>query len=249
MSDENHDWTMRSVLKRETAKLADELRKEINKSGRPQNKKAGVHIVDNVDAQAQKVDAHTIINVDAQTPTLKKRGRPIKNNVDAHKKDRHTKTRARVSLRPEVKILNKFKEFCKSEKLEMQEFFELAGVHYMNYVDAHKKEMWTPLDDNRRLIIYKSSISIINLYEKYNEKNSWKAQDDREAEKFNNADPRIIEAAIIMTQINAGFKRIHSFKYYTSEVENLIAANISTETLDIMLASYRRNWQAARNKK
>lgn len=208
------------------------------------------HKMKSVGVQAKKTDAHTIVTVDAKTPTKQKRGRPQNKNVDAHKTERHSKSRGRISLRPEAAILKKFKEFCVKNEIDMQDFFELAGVHYIRNVDAHNVEIVdakTPTDDRRLKIIYKSSSSIINLYAKYNEKNSWKPMDDREAERFNNVDLRLIEAGIIITQFNAGFKRVHSFKYYVSEIENLIAANISTETLDIMLENYRRNWENAKS--
>jgi hypothetical protein len=38
-------------------------------------------------------------------------------------------------------------------------------------------------------------------------------------------------------QFNAGFERIHSFRYYVPEIENLIVVKISAETLDAMLTS------------
>jgi len=50
-------------------------------------------------------------------------------------------------------------------------------------------------------------------------------------------DLRLLETAIIITQFNGRFERIRSFRYYVSEIENLIVAKMSAETLDAMLAA------------
>jgi hypothetical protein len=54
---------------------------------------------------------------------------------------------------------------------------------------------------------------------------------------------RLIEPAITITQFNAGFKRDHSFEYYISEIENLLAAKMISEKPDTVLSNKRRNWQ------
>lgn len=65
-----------------------------------------------------------------------------------------------------------------------------------------------PIDDGRSKIDDESSSFIINLYQKYNENNTWKHMHDRKAEGFNDSDLRFIETAIIITQFNVGFKRV-----------------------------------------
>ena len=60
-------------------------------------------------------------------------------------------------------------------------------------------------------------------------------------------DLRIVELGILYTQINklsgGKVRRINSFKFYTNEIENLKAANLSDDLLNVMLESYRRRLQ------
>ncbi len=48
---------------------------------------------------------------------------------------------------------------------------------------------------------------------------------------------RLLKTVIIITEFNAGFEQVRSFRYYVSEIENLIVAKMNSETPDTMLAS------------
>lgn len=98
------------------------------------------------------------------------------------------------------------------------------------------------------MIIYKTSPAIINLYLQYNPENRWKPADDYEGQKYNNTDIRIIEIGIIQTQFNARFKKINSFKYYTTEIDIARETPLSTETIDIMLKQGKWRWSEATEK-
>ncbi|MBA3768525.1 MAG: hypothetical protein H0W99_16415 [Acidobacteria bacterium] len=187
-----------------------------------------------------KVDAHSeAVGVLASTPT--KADAHTAPQVDAHKNDRHSKTRARVSLRPNKDILQRFRVFCAQHGIDLQDFFELAGVHYIEYVDAHKLQVVdakTPSDD---LMIFKTDDDIICLYREYTG-NRWKPGDDRAAARFNQTDRRVIELGILQTKFRAGRKRINSFAYFVPEIEEIIELQISTEMLAVVLRRRREQW-------
>ena len=47
----------------------------------------------------------------------------------------------------------------------------------------------------------------------------------------------------MQTQLNAKFKRIYSFAYYTPEIESLKEVELDSSTWDEMLAHRRRTWK------
>ena len=210
------------------------------------------HTSASVDALQAGVDAKTptgVVSVDALTPTSEESGRPLMQSVNAHKRDRHSKARARLSLRPEAAILKRFKVFCAEKNLDMQEFFELAGAHYIEHVNAHMKQNVDALAPNDDLMMfYKTDEDIIKLYQHYNPGNKWKASDDRVACNYNRVDRRVLEYAFILTQVNARFKKINSFRYYEDEIRDCLEKHLSSETLDAMVASARRTWAKAKAK-
>jgi hypothetical protein len=67
--------------------------------------------------------------------------------------------------------------------------------------------------------------------------------DDRVACAYNETDPRLIELGIIQTQSNANFKRINSFAYYQTEIDEYIAQGLSSELLDGLVGHYRKQWE------
>jgi hypothetical protein len=174
-----------------------------------------------------------------------------KKQVDSRKGDRHRADKLPFNNRITEATFNRIKHFCLDHDLEQQEFAELSAIHFMDVVDSHrteKSDSQLALDDRRLMIIYKTSPAIINLYLQYNPENRWKPADDYEGQKYNNTDIRIIEIGIIQTQFNARFKKINSFKYYTTEIDIARETPLSTETIDIMLKQGKWRWSEATEK-
>jgi hypothetical protein len=133
--------------------------------------------------------------------------------------------------------------------MEQQEFAELAAIHFMDFVDSHqteKQDSTQALDDRELMILFKTEPSIINLYLQYNPENRWKPADDYEGVRYNGKDIRLIEFGIIQTQFNARFKKINSFKYYTTEIDIALETPLQEETIEVMLKHGRRRWAEAR---
>ncbi|HEY8559547.1 MAG TPA: hypothetical protein VIL74_04025, partial [Pyrinomonadaceae bacterium] len=76
----------------------------------------------------------------------------------------------RVSLRPASDILRKFKVFCAEKGLGMTEFFEIAGLKFieLDVQSEQQLDVLTPIDDRRLKIMFKTKPFIINLYLRYN---------------------------------------------------------------------------------
>lgn len=206
------------------------------------------------DAHAQNVDANASTQsgrVDAKTPTSRKRGRPAKKGTDAHKVDRHRTDLVRQHFRIPPELDEKIRLFRATQDLELQEFYQLAAAHLIDSVDAHKSEhvdALASLDDRDTMILFKTHPSIINLYLRYNPENRWKPADDYEGQRYNGKDIRLVEIGIIQTQFNARFKKVNSFKYYTTEIDEALAVPLADETVDIMLKQGRRRWEQATDK-
>ncbi len=96
--------------------------------------------------------------------------------------------------------------------------------------------------------MYKTEPSIIIIYRQYNPENRWKPADDLVAQRYNGRDIRLIEFGIIQTQFNARFKRINSFKYYTTEIDIALETPLADETIEVMLKQARRRWAQATGK-
>jgi hypothetical protein len=172
-----------------------------------------------------------------------------KKQVDSRKGDRHRADKFPFNNRISEATFNRIKHFCVDHNLEQQEFAELSAIHFMDAVESHqteKPDSKLASDDRGLMIMYKTSPAIINLYLQYNPETRWKPADDYEGQKYNNTDIRIIEIGIIQTQFNARFKKINSFKYYTTEIDIARETPLATETIDIMLKQGRRRWSEAR---
>lgn len=169
--------------------------------------------------------------------------------ADSRKGDRHSKHKLPFNNRLDGELVKRIKHFCVEHGLEQQEFAELSAIHFMEHVASHLEDgaasKLAP-DDRRMMISYKTHPTIISLYLQYNSENRWKPADDRAAAKFNDVDPRIIEYAIISTQLNARFKRINSFQYFVPEIETALEVPLPPETLEPMLQVSRRRWEKAR---
>lgn len=168
--------------------------------------------------------------------------------ADSRKGDRHRGDKVPFNNRLSEVTVNRIKHFCLDHNLEQQEFAELAAIHFMDAVDSHKLEKadsQLSLDDRDMMIMFKTSPSIINLYLRYNPENRWKPADDYEGLRYNDKDIRIVEIGFIQTQFNARFKKINSFKYYTTEIDIALETPLGSETIEIMLKQGRRRWAEA----
>lgn len=166
--------------------------------------------------------------------------------VASRKGDRHRSDKIPFNNRLSEATLSRIKHFCVDHDLEQQEFVELAAIHFMDAVDSHKSgkvDSELAHDDRDMMIIFKTSPLIINLYLKYNPENRWKPADDYEAQRYNDKDIRLVEVGIIQTQFNARFKKINSFKYYTTEIDIALETPLADETVEIMLKHGRRRWE------
>jgi hypothetical protein len=168
--------------------------------------------------------------------------------VDSRKGDRHRGGRVPFNNRLSEEIVNRIKHFCLDHNLEQQEFVELSAIHFMDAVDSRKLEKVDSelaLDDRELMILFKTTSSIINLYLQYNPENRWKPADDYEGQRYNDRDIRLVEIGIIQTQFNARFKKINSFKYYTTEIDIALETPLAEETITVMLKNHRRRWEEA----
>jgi hypothetical protein len=170
----------------------------------------------------------------------------------SHRKgDRHAKDREKITIRQNRVILNKIKNFCDTNNLAIQDFFELAASHYLDVVAGHQKQVvaghqndmvaghqskkWPAHDD---MMMFKTHDDIIMLYKRFT-KRQWKPADDRSAAKYNDTDRRLIELGMIITYIQARAKKINSFAYFIPEIEIVISSNLDKSTLDFLVRTRR----------
>lgn len=171
--------------------------------------------------------------------------------VDSRKGDRHRGDKVPFNNRISGELLSRIKHFCVDHGMEQQDFAELAAIHFMEVVDSQQTsavDSMLALDDRELMIMFKTELSIINLYLQYNPENRWKPADDYEGQRYNAKDIRLIEIGFIQTQFNARFKKINSFKYYTTEIDIAFETQLTDDTIEIMLKQGRRRWEAATNK-
>lgn len=204
--------------------------------------------VDGVGGHRQDADAHqkeNRISVDARKSTKNRRGRPPKNNLSARTGDRHRSDLVRHAIRLDPAISKVFNDFCEKRDWTFQEFVEFAGVHLINFVDAHQNNLRTPLDDDDNSSLYLTKPFIINLYRRLTKNSHWRPADDRAGARFNSADARVIEYAMLATAVRTRAKKIHSFAYFVPEIEaqleEVAESGVGNEALEAMLASARRH--------
>jgi hypothetical protein len=209
-------------------------------SGHPQNQ--------NVDVNTQKVDTHKTqkVNfVDVNESTKFKSGHPQNTKNEKQKTDRHRADLKRINFRLTPELHQLFQEFRVKYKLEIQEFFTQAALRFIEssgHPQNQNVDSFASQDDRRMKILYSTKPSIINIYAKYHPQNRWKPTDDAIASRFNEVEENIIELAILQTQGNAGYKKIHSFKYYVAEIEHLQEIELQGETVELMLERRRQQW-------
>jgi hypothetical protein len=207
--------------------------------------------IQKVDILPQNVDSNISTNeapVDSNISTNPKSGYPQKEILNIYKKDRHDKNREAFFARIDPTISKKIKLFCVNQKIDKQEFLELSAIHYLEHVDIHNIPFVDSLlsHEERRKMIWKCAPTIINLYLQYLPDNRWKARDDREAEKYNDVDIRLVELGILHALLRTEHKRIHSFKYFVEEIEENLAVPLDSETINMMLQRRRQQFQEKR---
>jgi hypothetical protein len=211
-------------------------------------------MVDSQLASVKMVDSQLAtkeVVVDSQLSTKKKVASHHSKKVASRKGDRHRGDRVPFNNRLSEDIVNRIKHFCLNHNLEQQEFVELAASHFIEAVDSHQTAMvdsMLAIDDRDMMILYKTRPLIINLYLQYNPENRWKPADDYVAQHYNESDIRLIEVGIIQTQFNARFKKINSFKYYTTEIDIALETPLADETIELMLKQARRRRETATEK-
>jgi hypothetical protein len=208
------------------------------KSGRPQEEK-----VDGHQGEVASMLATNEGEVASMLATKLASGRPQEEKVDGHKKDRHRKGRIKYTGRFEPNIFSKIRHFCVDKKLDLQEFFELAAVHFMEQVAVHQeKEVASMLAHDDLLMIWKSTDDIIMRYRAMTG-NRWKPADDRAAARFNQTDIRLVEIGMLYTVLRTKAKKINSFAYFIPEIEEVLAVKLADETIDALLKHRRAQWE------
>lgn len=169
-------------------------------------------------------------------------------HVDSRKGDRHRGDKVPFNNRISEATYQRIKHFLVDHDMEQQEFAELSAIHFMDALAIHRAEnpaSGLASDERELMILFKTSPPIINLYLQYNPENRWKPADDYEGQRYNDKDIRLIEVGIIQTQFNARFKKINSFKYYTTEIDIALDTPLADETIVVMLKHARRRWKEA----
>lgn len=201
------------------------------------------------DAQLVTTDARTPENfsqMDAQPPKAKELGAQITEKLDAQKSTDRNDGRTRHHLRLRNAVSKTFTEFCTLRKMPLQDFLELAGVHFLECVAAQSLlnlDAQAPIDD---LKIFKTREDIIRAYQELTG-NRWKASDDEAGVLFARADIRCVEIGMLNTYLNFKGKRINSFKYFRAEIEDMVdtarETNMQDQTIEILLRRRRQQWE------
>jgi len=205
-----------------------------------------------LDAQPVTLDARTPerpVPLDAQTPSAKNLGVQLIGKLDAQKSKDRKDGRTRHHLRIRNAISQQFTQFCEAKKIPLQDFLELAGVHFLECVAAQSLlnlDAQTPHDD---LKIFKTREDIISAYEGLTG-NKWRARDDEAGVLFAEADLRCIEIGMLNTCLNFKGKRINSFRYFRAEIEEMVdvarETKMQDQTIDILLRRRRQQWDQKR---
>lgn len=211
---------------------------------RPSSIKSGYPHRANVDILPSVVDSKISTftePVDIKISTNSNSGYPKNEDTNIHKpkkKDRHGGNKTSFFTRIDPAVAQQIALFCTQKGIDKQDFVELAAIHFIESADIHKSgdvDILISHDDRRKMMLWKTSSTIINLYLKYLPENRWKPRDDREAERYNAVDIRLVELGILTALLRTEHKKIHSFKYFVDEIEENIAVPLESSTIDIML--------------
>ena len=149
--------------------------------------------------------------------TITNGGNPPNEKQQATRHGKHRDDRANFFARIDPDIDRRIKVFCAEKELDRASFLERAAIHLIDMVAIHHEPVVAELhahDDRRKMIMWKTLSPIINLYLQYLPDNRWKARDDREAERYNDVDIRLIELGILHALLRTEQRKIHSFKYW-----------------------------------
>ncbi len=168
---------------------------------------------------------------------------------------KYDKARSTASLfiRADSELVNEIKHFNIERKFDMKEFFELSARSFLDsFGNPNDTDLASniALEDRRKMMLYKTIPSIINLFREYqkifNPKSDWKPKDDSVGVKYNETDLRIIELGIIQTQANIlendSDTKPERFKYYSREIDKFLNLCYPTEMLDVILMTNRKRW-------
>lgn len=227
---------------------------EINILGHPNSKISDTKTPVSQSRTSEKGQISDTKTPDKVISDIRDDSKPVRRNYDIvyEEKRKRNDSIDRMNLRPHFEIGKKIRMFCAEQGMELTEFFQLAALAYienLGHPSLKISDTKTPLDD-RRLIIYKTRPSIINLYlemnQIFNEKTKWKVRDDEAASKFNECDIRLIELGIIQTQTNKNYTgKINSFSYYVNEIQNFVELKMTDEGIQIMLEINRKRRRQA----
>ncbi len=225
------------------------LDSQISEVGYPNNENLDINIAKEPNWIAKEepvLDINIAKEKDLDIQTSKKTGKWTK-----YDKARST---ASVFIRAASELVNEVKHFNVENKLDMKEFFELAARSFIDsfgYPNNKSLAINIALEDRRQKILYKTDISIINLFREYNKifnpQTDWRPKDDAVGVKYNSVDLRVIEIGIIQTQSNIleneSDTKVERFKYYTREIDKFNSLGYSEQLLDAILMTNRKRWK------
>lgn len=235
------------------------LGSQFEKVGTPTAKKLGTN-APNEKSWAPNPEKGLGTNV----PKSKKLGTQQLKTTEEYRKYEKARPTTSLHIRAESSIVKRAQHFIIENKKEvptMRDFFELAATKLMDeFGNPTNLELGTnpPIDDRRLKMLYKTKPFIINLYLRYNSifnelaesggkkwAARWSPRDDESAHRYNEIPPPIVELGILQTQVQKGFgsSRIQTFKYYTDEIEKVLASGVSDEMLGTILQYHRQLWK------
>lgn len=222
------------------------------------------NILDSKISQPDKRISKTVGNLDsklaAAVDTDSQNPQKTSGQKDWQKYDKKRKAKG-VFLRTGDEITKKFKQFCIANDWDFSQGTELAWNKLMNDLDSQSHSGLDSLiaqDDRRLMMMFKTKVFIINLYLRYNSifnelsradgkkwNARWSPRDDEVAQRYNDLPPAVVELGILQTQIQKGFRtsRIQTFKYYTDEIEKVLASGVSDTMLETILNYHRQIWK------